>query len=760
MQRVVIRPLFLVLIVYVLLAIPQPGAGNTIEVCSVCTQTSISNALLSASAGDVIVVQGGNYSEPTITTEVSLHLVANGTVQVQLNETSSVLWLILSDDISFNGTWIVIAAIQLNSPTMMRQYGFLSLTTEYAYSDLELQPGTTWNQYGDAEIYMTGQSGVYFNGGGVWNQYGTISLINTNAYNGVSFIGGGTWNQWGPGILTNTGPYSGVSFNRGGIWNQYASFNITFDATPTQIGGAGVYILYGGAWYQNATTIVTINGPTYGIQLINDGGYWVQDAPVTVVFNDGYPTAIGIDSDCNWQQNAAVSISRIFVNQGNWSQNGNVTINSQASNSCGINITTGTGSTWTRFRTSSLSFALTGSQSEGICNGQAPSPVLGTPSPSPFPSLPGTSSPLPSVLPIRTTINSSFSHSSPSVNITTSTGSSSPGLQVNFGQIQAGNSSTNMSNVMYTGWSVLKANESGNTTTTYIYYSTLLTTDSNRTTSTAGTLSQSFSFSSAQRSTAINSSNQQSASILIPADNLKWTVTINSSSPVFSKGVSITYSLTDLAALLGTYVGTASNTTIISRKSSTPNIIMTTTYYLPLTTIQESTTQKLVGVLEALDQALVDGSIVMINHSVTLSTLSDGAGGSYVLTLNFPAFNQSLFYDPTLGLGLLLGQSSSEGGNSNQGLITGTIVGIIVAITLVGLIITTTTVVGIILAKQKKNERHSANFDGTENHNKEEEQHSNTVRRRLTLLFTTVYQNKLYLSNFFQNETYDPHSQL
>jgi len=175
-----------------------------------------------------------------------------------------------------------------------------------------LNPNTTWNQYGDAIVFMNGASGmlhsssphnnrryvffltlqisgVFFNGGGVWNQYGTITLPNIDSYNGTKYLFNLIKKQ--PEILTRVvgnqrslsapdqvslilvvgsginmaqalsqtqdliqvGTHSthqllfvyigvgdtGVAFNTGGIWNQNAPFAITFDATPTTIGGAG-----------------------------------------------------------------------------------------------------------------------------------------------------------------------------------------------------------------------------------------------------------------------------------------------------------------------------------------------------------------------------------------------------------------------------------------------------------------------------------------------------------------------------------------
>ena len=63
-----------------------------------------------------------------------------------------------------------------------------------------------------------------------------------------------------------------------------------------------------------------------------------------------------------------------------------------------------------------------------------------------------------------------------------------------------------------------------------------------------------------------------------------------------------------------------------------------------------------------LDVALIDGALQAINHSVVVD---EASGGVYMLTLVFPPMNSSLFYDPTIGLGLLLG--GGGGGSKSDG---------------------------------------------------------------------------------------------
>lgn len=124
-----------------------------------------------------------------------------------------------------------------------------------------------------------------------------------------------------------------------------------------------------------------------------------------------------------------------------------------------------------------------------------------------------------------------------------------------------------------------------------------------------------------------------------------------------------------------------------------------TTYYLPLINqqLEEQGKPGVVGLLEVLDWALVDGTLMAIEHSVSPSS---SAATVYTLLLHFPAFNSTLEYDPSLNLGLLVGQQSNSG-SPDIGLIVGATVGISVAVAILGLVITTGTVMGIIRVKRR-----------------------------------------------------------
>ncbi len=113
--------------------------------------------------------------------------------------------------------------------------------------------------------------------------------------------------------------------------------------------------------------------------------------------------------------------------------------------------------------------------------------------------------------------------------------------------------------------------------------------------------------------------------------------------------------------------------------TSTPLIVvpryphaLATTYYLPLLITTESLgsaagagpssrPKRMVAMVAVFDVALIDGTLQAINHSVVVD---EASGGVYMLTLVFPPMNSSLFYDPTIGLGLLLG---GGGGSKNDG---------------------------------------------------------------------------------------------
>jgi hypothetical protein len=82
---------------------------------------------------------------------------------------------------------------------------------------------------------------------------------------------------------------------------------------------------------------------------------------------------------------------------------------------------------------------------------------------------------------------------------------------------------------------------------------------------------------------------------------------------------------------------------------------------------------------------------VPIGHSIVRTSVVDDEEASYVVELVLPEFNESLYYDPSIGLGVLLGRNDrdDDGGSSesNVGLIVGVAVAIPVAVALVLVVI-------------------------------------------------------------------------
>jgi len=133
---------------------------------------------------------------------------------------------------------------------------------------------------------------------------------------------------------------------------------------------------------------------------------------------------------------------------------------------------------------------------------------------------------------------------------------------------------------------------------------------------------ESFSFSAQQQQRTIGS-------LTVPPANIKWSIERNSS---FPQGLNLSYSLS-LAN------GRPLSSAFFFTKTTSNGI---TTHYLNLE-------GNLFAVLEIEPFALVDNISLGIDHSLQRSS------STTTLELQFPPFNCSLFYDPSLGLAQLLG---------------------------------------------------------------------------------------------------------
>jgi hypothetical protein len=130
-----------------------------------------------------------------------------------------------------------------------------------------------------------------------------------------------------------------------------------------------------------------------------------------------------------------------------------------------------------------------------------------------------------------------------------------------------------------------------------------------------------------------------------------------------------------------------------------------------------------VGQVEVLSVALIDGQVAPL----TLVDLTPSAAGgattnaSCALEFVFPPFTSSVVYDPSLGVGVLLGRSSTaDGGGGDDGsssdhmaLIVGVAVAVPVAVALVAAVVVVALVVTRwrMLRAVKTNSRASVNFD-------------------------------------------------
>jgi hypothetical protein len=101
-----------------------------------------------------------------------------------------------------------------------------------------------------------------------------------------------------------------------------------------------------------------------------------------------------------------------------------------------------------------------------------------------------------------------------------------------------------------------------------------------------------------------------------------------------------------------------------------------------------------VAEVQVFNLALFDGVLCPINHSVVISSSANSS--LYVLELVFlGGFNDLLYYNPSLGLGVLLGsdRGSGSGGNMNVGLIVGVTMGVGVTLLLMsGVIMVSITI--------------------------------------------------------------------
>jgi hypothetical protein len=159
----------------------------------------------------------------------------------------------------------------------------------------------------------------------------------------------------------------------------------------------------------------------------------------------------------------------------------------------------------------------------------------------------------------------------------------------------------------------------------------------------------------------------------------KWSINTTRITGLDSgSAVSLTLRYTIWASIPVDDLGAAAWGNVI-RMPNSPVPLMTT-FLIPFVTLSSPAPleqNRLAAAVAVFDFALADGQRVDISHDIQITD-----GGECLLLLTFPAFNHSLFYDPTLGLSLLTREttttteaSSSSGGGGGIGLILAGAVG-------------------------------------------------------------------------------------
>jgi hypothetical protein len=199
----------------------------------------------------------------------------------------------------------------------------------------------------------------------------------------------------------------------------------------------------------------------------------------------------------------------------------------------------------------------------------------------------------------------------------------------------------------------------------------------------------------------------------IGANSLKWSVNLTVSTATNNTDDPYNSTMSDpasaltiryrLAALSSSVSASLSRNGQVLRRGGEPQEGMTT-YYVPLlddasTASSSHSSSLLVAKVEVLDLALVDGQWVpLLGHDVVLAN-SSGNLPEYVLVLEFAPFNHSLFYDPSVSLGVLL---SSDGGPSDTSSDLALIVATSVVIPLAVLCVVVVAVAGVALLARRK----------------------------------------------------------
>ncbi len=190
------------------------------------------------------------------------------------------------------------------------------------------------------------------------------------------------------------------------------------------------------------------------------------------------------------------------------------------------------------------------------------------------------------------------------------------------------------------------------------------------------------------------------------ASTLKWSLNFTGGGQ--AAAFTVRYRLSALGAAAATG-NTSTARPTISRRTATPAANMTT-YSIPLrqlvTASSPPSSHELGAQLVVFDVAMVDDQLVpLLSHNVMLvESSSSSSSVEYVLELTFPPFTSSLYYDPSLALGVLLDPGRSKGSQSSSSGDLSSVIGVATGLPC-GLIVVVVAGILLVVAKRKREVR-------------------------------------------------------
>jgi hypothetical protein len=187
----------------------------------------------------------------------------------------------------------------------------------------------------------------------------------------------------------------------------------------------------------------------------------------------------------------------------------------------------------------------------------------------------------------------------------------------------------------------------------------------------------------------------------IAPHSFKWSLRLSSTNSSSSSAVEYTtvrYRVTRVLASNSSLAAPLDLNASITHQRGVPEANMTT-YYVPLPIRSSSSStrasSRAVAKVEVFDVVLLADadyclSLTPIEHSLSFRSTSrpDGVDvAEFVLELRFPPFNGSLAYDPSLGIGVLLGSDDGDGGGSSGGSDMALVIGVAVALPIAAVLV-------------------------------------------------------------------------